>query len=137
MSQSGCFVNNREALEQEAIFKWRDASTFTYPGIGLMFAIPNGAYLQGSGWQRARQWEKLRKQGARPGVSDIFLPYPAGGYSGLWIELKAPKPHRSKVTEEQWAWLDAMNKVGYKAKVCYGAEEAIETIKRYMRAENG
>jgi len=126
--------NQVEAKEQVALFQWRDYNLYHYPGIDLMFATLNGAYLQGTGEQRARQWIKLVKQGARRGVLDVFLPVAKGQYHGLWMEMKAPKPYRSNVTPEQKDWQQRMRKEGYMARIVYGCEEAIAAIEAYYNA---
>lgn len=96
-----------------------------------MFAIPNGAYLQGDGRRRAMQWARLKAQGAHSGVSDVFLPVPRGGFAGLWIEMKAPKPHDSPVSVEQKEWISAMQQQGFAAFVAYGWVHAVEVIDLY------
>lgn len=125
----------REAAEQAALFEWARAQAHVLPGIRLMFAIPNGAYLQGGTAQRAAQWAKLRKQGARPGVHDVMLPVPRGEYHGLWLEMKAPRPHHAEVSAEQQAWLVDMLAQGYQAHVCYGWIDAVAKINLYYGRE--
>lgn len=125
-----------EAKEQEALFRWRGlVSEFRYPGIGLMFAIPNGAYLQGDKARRAMQWVRLRKQGARPGVSDVFLPVARGVFHGLWLEMKVSKG-RAKVSDDQAEWIAAMRRQGYQAHVAYGWSHAVTLINDYYGYSN-
>jgi hypothetical protein len=125
----------REAKEQAAFFEWRDNVRNMYPGIHLMFAIPNGAFLQGDRVRRAKQWSKLKRQGSREGVSDVFLPVPRGGYHGLWIEIKAPRPHASEVSDDQEQWQKEMRGQGYLAVVAYGSKEACDAVTSYYRLE--
>lgn len=59
-------------------------------------------------------------------------------FCGLFIELKRPKVKGKAnpvVSKEQQEWIDYLNSVGYYATVCYGSEEAIELIKRYLVIE--
>lgn len=125
----------REGKEQAALFKqaaWQYAALpDRYPGLNLMFAIPNGAYLQGDKERRAIQGQRLRRQGVKEGVSDILLPVPRGVYHGLWIEMKAQKPHDAAVTDDQWWWIGQMNSLGYEAEVAYGSEHAWSFIEAY------
>ena len=125
----------REAKEQEALFRWRALVVVSgrYPGIEWMFAIPNGAHLQGDAKRRAMQWARLKAQGARAGVSDIFLPVRDHLHqvSGLWIELKAPKPHAATVSQEQQDWIAAMRREGHAAHVAYGWVQAVEFINQH------
>lgn len=121
----------REAREQEALFRWAGMVSKRYPGLDCMFAIPNGAYLQGDSRRRAMQWAQLKAQGAHAGVSDVFLPVPRDGFSGLWIEMKAPKPHNAPVSDEQEKWIAAMQQQGFAAFVAYGWVHAVELIDLY------
>lgn len=120
-----------EAREQTVLFQWRELQTKRYPGIDLMIAIPNGAHLAGDQLTRAKQWRRLKAQGARSGVADIFLPVARGPYHGLWIELKAPPGHPSKLSASQEQWQVAMLGESYQAVICYGAEQAIARLRAY------
>ena len=125
----------REAREQAALFRQTAEMCrympAQYPGLDLMFAIPNGAFLQGDRERRARQWARLKAQGAKEGVSDILLPVARGPYHGLWIEMKAPEPHDAPVTGEQRAWQMAAIAQGYDAHVARGTAQAISIIESY------
>ncbi len=68
---------------QAAFFSWLHSQ---YPEIyKVTFAIPNG------GKRNPVEAARLKKQGVKAGVSDIFVAYPENPYHGLWIELKRPK----------------------------------------------
>jgi len=54
----------------------------------------------------------LALMGVKKGVSDLFLAYPVGQYSGFWLELKAPG---KKPNSAQMDWLKLMESVGYAA----------------------
>ena len=90
-----------------------------------MFHIPNG------GSRNKAEAANLRRQGVKPGVPDIFLPAPRGNYHGLWIEMKV-----GKNTAYQNTYIDYLNGSGYRAAVCYGADEAIRVITEYLNYEN-
>ncbi len=118
---------HREGPQQELLFRWLK---FTYPDVyNLTFHIPNG------GDRHAAVGKKLQREGVKKGVPDIFVALPAGGYSGLFIEFKAAKPHASDVSEEQKAWLEKLEAAGYKALVCKGTQEAKEAIFNYVIAD--
>ena len=87
-------------------------------------AIPNG------GERNAIVGAKLKAEGVRRGVPDLFLAFPRHGYSGLWIEMKSSK---GKVSPEQHQWLKALQEVGYEVKIAYSAEEAIGALTRYLQ----
>jgi hypothetical protein len=80
-------------------------------------------------WQNGKS---LKDQGKKKGVSDYFLAYPAGGKSGLWIELKRSNKSLSRLSAEQAEWLATCERVGYSTSVAYGADEAIQKINEYL-----
>jgi hypothetical protein len=73
----------------------------------------------------------MKRMGVLKGASDLFMAWPmlAKGYCGLFIEVKSKI---GRPTAEQKAFLQRMREVGYKAEICYGAEEVISTIKEYL-----
>ena len=95
-----------------------------------MFAIPNG------GKRHIGTAVKLKREGVKAGVPDIFLPYSMNHscwiYHGLFIELKRLKP-RGKTTPEQIEWIDALHKEHYAVHVCWGWESARDVIVDYLR----
>lgn len=76
----------------------------------------------------AKEGAILKRMGVTAGVSDLFLPRHNHKWKGVFIELKTLEGRLSKVQEE---FLALMNKEGYCAKVCYGADEAIDLIQRF------
>lgn len=118
-----------EADEQELLFEWADYATCTYPELALLYHIPNeGRRSRSAGYE-------LLKQGMRPGVPDNCLPIPRGGYGALYIELK--RKRGSRTSEDQRAWVDALNRAGNKAVVCKGFDEAKAAILEYLKGEKG
>lgn len=97
-----------------------------------MFSIPNGAHYAGNKTKRIAQSKKLKREGLKPGVSDIFLMVARGGYHGLFIELKDIKKTEKDVSDTQWEHIYAAREEGYKAEYAIGAEEAIKIIDQYM-----
>jgi len=115
-------VKHLESLEQALIIEW---SSY-YPILKWLLHVPNG------GSRTKTEAARLKREGVRAGVSDLFLPLPAGGYHGLWLELKKRKrDDGGKVSKNQSDFLEAMREQGYKAVVCYGADSAIRVIKEY------
>lgn len=90
--------------------------------------IPNG------GSRHILEAKKLKRMGVKKGVSDFFLAKPMHPYAGLWVELKR-KNKKISPTPEQQEWLKLMNESGYKAVVCYGAQEAIDQINDYLMSK--
>ncbi len=96
-----------------------------YPGYyHCLFAIPNGAQLAGNKATRARQMNKLKAEGLKPGVSDLFLMVARGGYHGMFIEMKDAGKTKCSVSDNQWAHIEEAREQGYKAEWCAGFDEA-------------
>lgn len=115
-----------EAQEQAAVFEWAQWNIGKYPALKWMHHIPNG------GTRHPAEAANLKRQGVRPGVSDVFLPTARGGYHGLYIEMKSKT---GKPSDNQREFVEAMIGEGYKAIFCYGADEAICAIEKYLRME--
>lgn len=115
---------NRETQEQIALMMWCEFQKNVHPELDLIFHIVN------EGKRSVRTGAELKRMGMKKGVPDICLPVPKGIYHGLWIELKADKTKRA--TKEQKEWLIKLTEQGYKAVVCYGADDAVTVIKEYL-----
>lgn len=113
-----------EHLEQAALMRMAKLNEKRNPDLKLLFAIPNGARVTLS---TAR---KLKREGMKSGVPDLFLPIPRGDYAGLWIELKTKRGTASK---EQKQWLAALRAQGYRAEICKGWEAAWSLINEYLK----
>ena len=114
-----------EEQEQAAIFQWAALMQGQYPELRLLHHIPNG------GQRNKATAARLKAQGVKPGVPDIFLPVSRRGYHGLYIELKRKKG--GQLSEHQKEWLDALFSEGYLAVRCDGADEAIGIIADYLK----
>ena len=114
-----------EAQEQKALFEWAAWAQKKHPELQVMHAIPNG------GSRHPIEARHLKEQGVKPGVPDVFLPAPKGNYHGLWIEMKRRKGGR--VSDAQKGFIQTMNRLGYRATVCKGWEEARDTILDYLK----
>lgn len=111
-----------EHAEQVSLVQWFDKE---FPKLrGRLFAIPNG------GHRHHAEAARLKLEGVRAGVPDLFLPVPAGGKHGLFIEMKREKGGR--LSPEQKDWLAHLNEQGYRAEVCKGFEAAKAVIQDYF-----
>jgi len=73
---------------------------------------------------------RMQAEGVKRGVPDVFLPVAAGGWHGLWVELKAGKNTTSDAQDE---WLGALRRQGYAAFVIWDEwDEAREIIESYL-----
>ena len=118
-------MNSSEAVHQKIIMEWCECQKTKYPELDMIFHITN------EGKRSKRTGAELKRMGLKRGIPDICLPVPNKEYNGLWIELKADKTKR--LTKEQKEWLEKLNRYGYKALRCNGADEAIDTIKDYLK----
>jgi hypothetical protein len=89
-----------------------------------LFAIPNG------GERNAIVAKRLKEEGVRAGIPDLFLAYPSGNIHGLFIEMKKPKGGR--VSENQKKVIATLNNNGYYAVVANGFEWARTAIVAYL-----
>ncbi|MEB0133550.1 VRR-NUC domain-containing protein [Pseudomonas sp. CCI2.4] len=111
-----------EHEEQKSLIRW---FSLQYPKIGnRLVAVPNG------GQRNVIVASKLKAEGVRAGFPDLMLLMPRGEFMGLMIEMKRVKGGSLQV--EQAEWLDWLNKQGYMAVICKGAQAAQDTIKSYL-----
>lgn len=122
-SGPGAFKNSPRANDPQGV---------EVPALEWFHAIHN----QGHG-DKVRG-ANAKAEGVRKGVADTFLPYPVGGWHGLYIEMKKPteRPKRegSKggVSDEQAQFGEYAKNVGYGFMVCYGWEHAVSTLRSYI-----
>ena len=91
-----------------------------------LFAVPNG------GDRNVIVASKLRAEGVRSGVPDLWLPIPMGKYAGLVIEMKRDKGRTSK---NQATWIAYLQERGYAVTVCFSAAEAVQSITDYLSGQ--
>ncbi len=116
--------SDSEAANCRALIQWaRIKARTTDPDLWLLYHIAN----EGTG--SARRGAELKAQGVLAGVPDYCLPVPRGRYHGLYIEMKAKT---GRVSLSQQAVGAALITLGYAVQVCYGWEEAKDTILEYL-----
>lgn len=127
-----------EVAHQIALFMWAASPEVRekYPELRWMFAIPNG------GFRDKITAARLRAQGVKAGVPDIFLPVIRGEWGGLFIEMKKPKDDNDKRSKKgktqntQNEYLTYLQNNNYGAIICYGFEDARKTIVSYLEYNN-
>ena len=117
------YRQQREAAEQESLFRWALYMRGRFPEVDLLYHIPNG------GSRHPIEAANLKRQGVKAGVPDLCLPVARGAYHGLYIKMKAGK---NKATDLQDEWLSALRVQGYVAEVCHGWQEAAKIIEKYL-----
>lgn len=106
------------------------------PWMRYVFAIPNG------GLRDKITAGKLKAEGVKPGVPDIFVPFPRYvGHApcsiahGLFIEMKRTKSTgkaKGRLGEAQEPFHQFLADTGYRVAVCYTWREAVAALKSYL-----
>ena len=112
-----------ETVIQQQVVKW---FAYTYPEIyktGALFAVPN------EGKRTRATASRMKAEGMFPGVADLILLLPCGGFHGACVEMKAKG---GKLTPAQIAWGNARILSGYFVDVCFSYEQAVQTIEQYL-----
>jgi hypothetical protein len=89
----------------------------------VTFSIPN------SGKRDVRFACRLKREGMKAGVPDLFMAYPSIPHHGLFIEFKKKGGRLSK---NQVEFIEPLKKMEYKVIVCYNLETAMQETKEYL-----
>lgn len=129
--------SNLEHQIQTSFVDWCKLARHEYPHLDRIFAIPNESY--GGTESHARRGARLKAEGRRAGVPDLFLPVPwpwpemgSGSrfYFGLFLETKrpgkAPRPN-------QRDWIDFLSGRGYACTVYHSVDEGRDVINQYYK----
>ena len=118
-----------EDQEQIMLMSWAHHVKFGSGRLSdYLIHIPNG------GSRNIIEAAKFKKMGVKAGVPDLQLLVPNGLIHGLWIELKSRK---GKLQPSQRLMMQRLEEQGYLCKVCFGADEAINEIKKYLCLNGG
>ncbi len=109
--------------EQVSFFQTIALNLTAYPQFRWIHAIPNG------GHRSKATAGKLKAEGVTPGVSDIFVPIPARGKHGLYIEMKAGK---NTLTPAQKEFGEYVQSRGYSFYTAWSALEALTALELYL-----
>ena len=104
--------------------EWAKLKEGEYPELIWLHAIPNG------GQRNVVVASKLKREGVKSGIFDLFLPSAREPYHGLYIEMKFGK---NKLTKSQEAFEEFASRQVYKMVVAYSWEEAAEAIEKYLK----
>jgi hypothetical protein len=120
---------------------------YVVPELLWLFAIPNG------GFRDKITAGKLRAEGVKRGVPDVFLPVPAivrnpvqpmhrlepmtVPYCGLFVEMKRPKTanqRQGSTSDDQDEWIGYLRGAGYAVAVAFDWREAAKQIQSYIQS---
>lgn len=94
------------------------------PGLGLLYAIPNG------GKRDKITAANMVLEGALAGIPDLCLPMARQGFHGLYLEMKKPKGWRT--SEDQDKIMSMLKAEGYRVELCVGWTQAWEILLDYI-----
>ena len=109
-------MNQDEHKLQVAICKYLDLCGYEF------FAIPNG------GLRNIKVAAKLKQEGVKAGVADLFVALSNGKYHGLFIEVKVGK---NRQQPNQKIFEQKVLENGYQYKVVRSIDEMVAVIREY------
>lgn len=117
--------SHTEHDEQVALFQCFSAHYKKYPELMSAFAIPNG------GHRILRVAQKLKAEGMKAGVPDIFIPAVRGTSHGLFVELKRIRGGVVSDAQKDMMW--RLSQCGYACLLAKGWQEAWKEIEDYLK----
>ncbi len=170
-----------EHSQQRALFAWAnmavqrgfaaawDDAAYTVKGVAASYDPTNGVAvlarlhaIPNGGYRDAITAGKLKAEGVKRGVPDVFLPLPMKAtdhgedqwndimYCGLYVEMKRPqtmKPGKRKAlivdqiagstSDDQDEWITYLRQAGYAVCVVFSWREAAQQIESYVRQSGG
>lgn len=104
---------------------WKAAGGVSVPQPALrwLHAIPNG------GKRDPVTASRLKAEGARKGVADVFLPVARHGCHGLYLEMKTTD---GRLSDEQKEFRDHCAFAGYRFVLCRSWLEAATALQEYL-----
>ncbi len=96
---------------------------FYFPELEWMFAVPNGEL------RHPVVAKRLKAEGVKAGVLDVFLLEPRGEYPGFVMENKTPD---GPVSDEQKRWIAYFKQRGFKVVVCRNVDESKKALIDYL-----
>lgn len=113
---------------QAALMRWAGMVAAKHPELRLLHAIPNG------GQRNKVTAARLKAEGVKPGVPDLFLPVARARYHGLYLEMKTPS---GSVSRSQKQWLAQLAEQNYRVEVCRSWHYAAAVICTYLEIHSG
>jgi hypothetical protein len=117
-----------ESQEQRALVKWLSY----HPIVREHFL-----HITNEGKRSPVTGRHLLQLGLKPGASDLFIYYPTNKYHGLFLEVKRNKKYTpSEMKTDSWVaqekFLEEVKLLGYSGELCYGFEDGVAIVTRYL-----
>lgn len=112
-----------ESDHQVALFRWAQVAEARHPQLKWLHHIPNG------GHRNQLVARKLKREGVKPGVLDLFLPVARGGWHGFYIEMKHGD---NDLTSKQAAFGEFVANEGYLVMTAWGWQAAASALVAYL-----
>lgn len=119
----------KETVIQATVIDWARGFGRKLDGIDMLHSIPNGAVLGNPHYNRFALIGKLKAEGLKPGVLDLFIACARHGFHGFYLEAKTTE---GSLSGEQESWIIRAQEEGYKTAVFDNAETAIKLISEYL-----
>ena len=116
-------ISHEEADIQSEFFKVVPTFFPTLPDK-LLFAVPNG------GSRNKLEAINLKRQGLKPGISDVILLIPKKGFSSLCMEFKTSTGDQS---DDQKEFQRQVEMCGGKYVIVRSVQKAIELMNNYLK----
>ena len=117
---------HEESNLQRACIRW---FRLQYPKFAkVCFAVPNG------GWRNRREAGILKAEGVTPGVADVILLTPSGGYASLCLEFKT-ESKGSTQRDSQKEWQAAAEAAGNRYEIIRTFNRFREVVNEYLANE--
>ena len=118
-----------EHAHQTALMCWCNLNLEKYPELKWIHSIPNG------GDRDKIVAGKLKAEGVKAGVWDLFLPVDNTLYNGIYIEMKKPGREQDMLgglSQKQKDFGMFVHEQGYSTFVCYHWEQARDVLVEYL-----
>lgn len=123
--------------EQVALFCALNYLSQWYPDLEFIYATPNGGSRGDTEKSRKIEGGKMKAEGVKPGVPDIFVPLPrlnVGNntlYPGMYIEMKTVDGGDGG-SDNQKRYMEFLKSKHFYVVLCNGHIEALKQIRWYL-----
>lgn len=117
-------ANQMQSYSKDGSIVVTGMQPFGVPALRWLHAIPNGGYRDPVTAAR------MKAEGVKSGVADVFLPVARHGMHGLYIEMKKPGKGRSSEEQKEFAAFCIEN--GFCYRICDTWREAANTVQSYL-----